>query len=277
MLMTQLRARNHEMNEFWRSLPALLTALLVVVMSVDILLTLQPAWLEELSRAWQRMIAVRPMAAPVPNVLAASISVSSVVIASALLRSFSRAVQLAPYATLGPAWVALWTLAMLRIETPMPLPMSLPLFIALSALLIVGAGVALCSGSQAGILFGWVLLLSPLATFAGCVAIASRTHPAWFQAAQALRSGAERDAMLVLGGLLVSALGMALLSVMSLRTRRIRNVEGLEGIDVVDELFAQLERAERSEARCAELEQQLANARKRGSAAVLESTLRVER
>jgi hypothetical protein len=63
--------------------------------------------------------------------------------------------------------------------------------------------------------------------------------------------------MLVAGGLVLSAVGVALLSFLRKPGPAGANVEGLEGVDVVDELFQQVERAERSEARCADLERQL--------------------
>jgi hypothetical protein len=227
-------------------MPTLLAALLAAVVSVDMLLTLQPGFLDELSRGWQRIIAVRPMSTPITTVLAASVSVAAVVLSSALLLFFARAALIAPHATLAPAWVALWTLSVVRIPAVLPLPMSLPMFTALSALLFVGASAALCSGVRLGTLIGWMLLLSPLGLLGGSLANAARTSNPF-----------SRETLLVTAGLLLSALGVALLSFLRKPARATRNVEGLEGVDVVDELFAQVERAERSEARCVELERQL--------------------
>lgn len=235
-----------EATDVWRTLPTLLAALLAAVVSVDILLTLQPAVLDELSRSWVRVLAIRPMPAPLTTVLAASVAVASIVLAAALLLFFSRAALIAPHATIAPAWVALWTLCVVRIPAPLPLPMSLPMFTALSALLFVGASAALCSGTRIGTVIGGLLLVSPLGLLAGSFANASRTmYPL------------TRDTLLVIGGLILSAVGVALLAFLRRPAANPREIEGLEGVDVVDELFTQIERAERSEARCAELERQL--------------------
>lgn len=235
-----------EANDFWRTLPTLLAALLAAVVSVDVLLTLQPAVLEELSRSWTRWVAVRPMPTPLSTVLAASVAVASIVIAAALLVFFARAALIAPHATIAPAWVALWTLCVVRIPVTLPLPMSMPAFTALSALLFVGASAALSAGTRVGAIIGVMLLISPLGLLGGSLANASRTtYPL------------SRDMLLVIGGLSLSAVGVALLAFLRKPAQNPRQVEGLEGVDLVDELFTQIERAERSEARCAELERQL--------------------
>jgi hypothetical protein len=244
--MSQPRSHTADATDFWRTLPTLLAALLAAVVSVDMLLTLQPAVLDDLSRGWLRVLAARAMPAPVTTVLAASVAVASIVIAAALLLLFSRAALVAPHATIAPAWVALWTLCVVRIPATLPLPMSLPMFTALSALLFVGASAALCSGTRIGTIVGWMLLVSPLGLLAGSYANVSRTSHTF-----------SRDELLVIGGLVLSAVGVALLAFLRKPAQRPRQVEGLEGVDVVDELFTQIERAERSEARCAELERQL--------------------
>ena len=235
-----------EPNDVWRTLPMLLATLLAAVLSVDMLLTLQPAILDQLSGALERVITIRPMPAPVTTVLAASLSVAGVVISAALLLLFSRAALVAPHATVAPAWVALWTLCIVRVPAALPLPMSLPTFTALSALLFVGASAALCSGTRIGTLIGWMLLVSPLGLLGGSLANAAQGG-----------SPLGRDELLVIGGLLLSAIGVGLLPLLRKPNASPNSIEGLEGVNVVDELFTQLERAERSEARCAELERQL--------------------
>jgi hypothetical protein len=255
-----------ETTDFWRTLPTLLAALLAAVVSVDMLLTLQPAVLDELSRSWLRVISLRPMPAPITTVLAASVAVASIVIAAALLLFFARAALIAPHATIAPAWVALWTLCVVRIPAQLPLPVSLPMFIALSALLFVGASAALCSGTRIGNIIGWMLLVSPLGLLAGSFANASRTSYQF-----------NRDNLLVIGGLLLSAAGVALLAFLRKPAASSRQVEGLDGLDVVDELFTQIERAERSEARCAELERQLSAYTRRPANSLQRSTVRTQR
>jgi hypothetical protein len=262
--MSQPRANTHEVTDLWRTLPTLLAALLAAVVSVDMLLTLQPAVLGELSEAWQRVLSVRPMSAPVTTVLSASVAVASIVIASALLLVISRAALVAPHATISPAWVALWTLCVVRIPAPLPLPMSLSMFTALSALLFVGASAALSSGARIGTVVGWMLLVSPFGLLAGSYASAPRAS-----------FPLSRDTLLVIGGLLLSAVGVALLSFLRKPTRGAEEVEGLEGVDVVEELFSQVERAERSEARCAELERQLSAYRQGQPGSLQRTTARV--
>jgi hypothetical protein len=255
-----------EVTDFWRTLPTLLAALLAAVVSVDMLLTLQPAVLDELSRSWLRVLAMRPMPTPITTVLAASVAVASIVVASALLLFFSRAALIAPHATIAPAWVALWTLCVVRVPASLPLPMSLPMFTALSALMFVGASAALCSGTRIGSIVGWMLLVSPLGLLAGSFANSSRTS-----------FPLNRDALLVIGGLVLSAVGVALLVFLRKPPANPRQIEGLEGVDVVDELFTQIERAERSEARCAELERQLSAYRQGQPGSLHRSSARQQR
>jgi hypothetical protein len=244
--MSQSLARRSPASEFLRNLPAMLGALLAVVVVVDVVIVCQPTWLDELSHTLRSVISVRPVLTPYVNMLSASLTVGSVVLASALLLGFSRAVSVAPHVSLAPAWVALCLLSVVRVQAQLPLPMSMPLFAALSALLFVGASTALCSGSRVGSALGWLLVVAPIAVFClGYTAAPSGALP--FQ----------RDAALVLSGLCASLVGVVLLSLMHNRSRASREVPGLEGVDVVDALFAQVERAERAEARAAELERQL--------------------
>jgi hypothetical protein len=226
----------------------MLAALLAVVFAVDLLLALQPALLDDLSHAWRSAVTMRPVLAPAANVLAAALAVACVVVSSALLLVFSRAAAVAPQLSVAPAWVALCMLSVFRVEgpLPLPLPMAMPLFAALSALLFVGASVALCSGSLPGVFCGWMLAAAPLVVLGA--GYASSPHGAY---------AFGRDAGLFVAGLSLSAAGVVLLSFMRTRARRVREVPGLDGVDVVDELFTQIERAERSEARVAELERQL--------------------
>jgi hypothetical protein len=128
----------------------------------------------------------------------------------------------------------------------MPLPMSTPLFAALSALAFVGACTAFCSGARAGMFFGALLVVLPFVVLGrGYIETARATFPF------------ARDAQQLLVGLIASALGVVLLSVMHRDGRGAHDVPGLEGVDVVEELFSQVERAERAEARAADLERQL--------------------
>jgi hypothetical protein len=255
--MSQSRTQNVEASEISRSVPILLTALLAVVVGVDVVLTVQPVWLDELSHAWRSVVAMRPVLAPAADALAASLAIASVVIASAVLLLFARAVQQAPHVSLAPAWVSLCILSVVHVHDPLPLPMSTPLFAALSALAFVGACTAFCSGTRAGLFFGAMLVALPFVVFAR----------GYFETARGAFPFA-RDAQQLLVGLIASALGVVLLSVMQRDGRSPHEVPGLEGVDVVEELFSQVERAERAEARVAELERRL-NADERPQPGVL--------
>jgi len=239
-------SQSRDASDFLRSLPAILGALLVAVFAVDILLAFQPSLLDQLSQTWRNTFAMRPVLAPATNVMAASVAVLSVVGSGALLLAFSRAVAVAPHFSLAPAWVALCMLSMIRVSAPVPLPMSLPVFGMLSALLFVGACTALSAGSRVGSVFGWMLVATPIVMLVASYVGASRGA-----------SLLGRDAVMVLSGLSLSAVGVVLLAFMKTRAQGSSGMDELEDVDVVDELLAQLERAERSEARVVELERQL--------------------
>jgi hypothetical protein len=134
-------------------------------------------------------------------------------------------------------------LSVSRTQASLPLPMSTPVFTGLSALAFVGAGALLRSGSRAGTVCGWALVLLPLVVFGTSYANASHTIYPF-----------GRDATVFLVALGLSALGVVAIAF----TRKPdRGLEEVEGIDTVEELFTQVERAERSEARVVELERQL--------------------
>ena len=243
--MQQPRANAFDLGDMLRSLPVLLGALLAVVGAVDLLLSLQPALLDRWSHAFRSALSLRPVLSPVTHVLAATLAVASVVLSSAAAIFVARAVRAAPHVTIAPAWVSLCLLSAVRLERPLPLPMSTPVFIALSAVLFIGGSTLLRSGSRAFGAFGWALIAGPLVTFAIPYLSPPGVHAFTVEAWQ------------LLAALLLSAsgaIGSAFVRSMPLGPRE---VKGLEGVDVVNELFAQVERAERSEARVAELERKL--------------------
>lgn len=243
--MGQTRAQSSSF-ELVRSLPLLLVALLSIVGAVDLFLMWQPALLDEWSHSFRSLLGTRPMLAPATNVLAASLAVACIVIASTVAIVFARAVRAAPHLTIAPAWIAFCMLCAARLHGPFPLPISAPLFIALSALLFVGASALLRWGSRASELFGWLLLVTPLSLFGGSFAYAARGAAAF---------GA--DAGLLTAALVLSAVGAVASALTRQREASPYEVPGLEGIDVVAELTAQVDRAEQSEARVAELEKLL--------------------
>jgi hypothetical protein len=246
--MLQLRLR-----ESLRALPVVLATLFVVVTAVDILLAWQPALLQTLSHDWQGWVSARGYTQSSADLLAAAVSVASVVVTSAVLMAFAQAVRAAPHASVLPVWVGLCMLTLSRMHAEVPLPMAAPAFAAFSALLMIGAGTIMRLGGQPGLFGGALLLALPLLMLGVGYLNAS--------GANAARYAWTHDAQLFVAVLALSAIGVALIAVVRAvlpsARRESDEVPGLEGVDVVEELFAQVERAERSEARVAELEQQL--------------------
>ena len=228
--------------EFLRSLAATACALAAVVIAIDILLATQPALLQELSAALRTTLSVRTTALPT-DVLAGALTVTAVVITSAVLLAFSRAVQRAPAWSFGPSWVALCMLAAARADVSLFLPLGTPEFAALCALSLVGGGVALRTRSTAGTALGWFAVLLPLAVV-GAVCAEKAEY--------------GRDAIWLVASLALGAVGVVLIARLPSGDSGRAEIPGLEGVDVVEALFAQVERAERSEARVVELERQLA-------------------
>jgi hypothetical protein len=247
--MQKSSASGFSASEFWRMVPAMLGALLAVLAAVDALLAFQPSILEDLSGSWRGLVTMHPVLAPSAHILAATLAVASVVIASAILLVFARATLAAAHLSLTPAWVAVCMLSVTAIHPPLPLPVPTPVFAALCALLFVGAGTLLRLGSRAGTISGWALIALPFALL-----IDGYARPP----SAAYSFG--RDAGVLLTWLALSVVGVVLIAYARPRGQNSDEVDGLEGVDVVEALFEQVERAERSEARVAELERQLSNA-----------------
>jgi hypothetical protein len=223
----------------------LLSALLIVTAAVDIFMMVQPALVERWSHAFRSALSLHPVISPATHVLASTLAVASIVSSSAGAIFVVRAVRAAPHVTVAPVWISLCMLSAARVERPLPLPMSTPLFIVVTAMLFIAASTLLRSGSRLGGLLGWGCLSAPIAVFA----VPYLTAPG------AIPSGAAAWTFVV--ALVLSASGAIGSAFVRSRVEGQREVEGLEGVDLVNELFAQVERAERSEARVAELEQKL--------------------
>jgi hypothetical protein len=223
----------------------MLGAQLVTLLAVDALLAYQPALLKDLSGSWQSFVTMQPVLDSSASVLAATLAVAGVVIASTILYAFARATAGAPLLALTPMWVAFCMWVVAAIQTPLPLPVQTPMFAALCALLYAAAGMLLRQRSTAGTIAGWGAIGLPFIVLIDGYLRAS--------SAGATVGGDVGELVLWLG---LSALGAV--SIAYARPRKdSRAVEGLEGVDVVEALFEQVERAERSEARVAELERQL--------------------
>jgi hypothetical protein len=186
--------------------------------------------------------------------LASSLAVASVVFSSAAAIFVVRAVRAAPQLTLAPVWVAVCLLSAARIERAMPLPTSTPLFLAVTAVLLIAASTLLCTESRVSTLLGSCLVAAPLVCFAfPYVAAPGVNH-----------FGADAWKLALALGL--SAAGAVGCAYVRSRARGARDTEGLEGVDVLDELFVQLERAERCEAQIVELERKLKDYERRHAA-----------
>jgi hypothetical protein len=227
-----------------------LGALLAAVAVVDVLMAWQPAMFVALSEGWRRTVGVRHIAEPSTHALAAAAALLTMVISSVGLAAFARITRLAPHISLAPAWVALCTLSASRLSAAVPLPLPIPAFAALSALLFVGAGAAFRAESRGAAWLACLLSVAPLlALVAGYASAVDGPRAALYPF--------TRDVALLFGELVACPLGVASIVRFARSERSAREVDGLEGIDVVEELFVQVERAERSEARVAQLERQL--------------------
>ncbi len=244
--MQRSNARGMGASELWRSFPAMLAALLLILLAVDALLAFQPALLGDLSRSWLNLVSMQPVLAPSANVLAASVAIASVVIASVVLLVFARLASGASHWAAASVWVAFCMLVVGSIQVPMPLPVPTPVFAALCALLFVGAGTMIRHGSGAATITGWCAIALPFILVAD--GFVRPPH-----AGVTFDRGAG-DLVMWLG---FGATGVILNAYARARGNKADEVAGLEGVDVVEALFEQVERAERSEARAAELQRQL--------------------
>jgi hypothetical protein len=248
------RANTFEARDWLRILPALLSALLIVTAAVDIFMMVQPALLERWSEAFRKAFSLHPMVSPSTDVLASSLAVASVVFSSAAAIFVVRAVRAAPHLTLAPVWISVCLLSAARVERAMPLPTSTPLFLAVTAVLLIAASALLFTGSRVSTLLGWCLVAAPLVCFALPYVAAPGVN----------RFGADAWTFALALGL--SASGAIGCAYVRSRARGARDTEELDGVDVLDELFVQLERAERCEAHIVELERKLKEYERRTSA-----------
>lgn len=242
----QKSARGIGPSELWRIVPAMLGALLVMLLAVDALLAFQPALLKDLSGSWLNLVRMQPVLEPSANVLAATLAVATAVLASVVLLVFGRVAAGAAHLALTSTWVAFCMLVVAAIQAPLPLPVPTPVFAALCALLFVGAGTLIRQDSTVGTITGWCALALPF-VLVGDGYLRPPSAAAMFGS----------DAVELLTWLGLGAAGVALTAHVRGRASNSSEVDGLEGVDVVEALFEQVERAERSEARVAELERQL--------------------
>ncbi len=245
----QKNAHGIGVSELWRIVPAMLGALLLMLLAVDALLAFQPALLRDLSGSWLKLVSMQPVLEPSANVLAAALAVASIVIASGVLLVFARVAAGAVHLVLTSTWVAVCMLVVAAIQAPLPLPVPTPVFAALCAALFVGAGTLLRQGSAAATIAGWCALALPFVLVGD-----------GFVRPPSVAPTLGRDAVELLTWLGLGAAGVGLIAHVRTRGSKSSQVDGLEGVDVVEALFEQVERAERSEARVAELERQLNHA-----------------
>jgi hypothetical protein len=235
-----------------------LVSLLVVVAAVDLLLVLQPALILSLRNGWQHALPAGGLPATWTSLLAAGVAVAGISIAAAVLSTFIRGVQAAPYAILAPVLVGCCTLVIGRMQVDLPLPVSPALFAAIGTLLLVGGGNLFRSGSFRANCAGTLLVATPLALLsAGYFSIqgghAAAQHPF------------DRTAQMFTFVLALASIGAPLLAI---ACRRLRRAPGdwAEGADELGgQLVELLERAEASEARAREAEHRLAQRGGRGT------------
>lgn len=142
-----------------KSLPIVLISLFIVVAAVDVLLAMQPRLLQTLRAYWSAPAAGGTTSSALT---AASLIVGGVALSATILAAFIRGVRSAPYLCITPVWVCACMVAIARVETPLPLPVATPVFVAISALLFVSSGVLFESASRSSNLIGTAASLLPL-------------------------------------------------------------------------------------------------------------------
>jgi hypothetical protein len=233
-----------------RVLPLVLISLLVVVAAVDVLLVLQPALILSLRNGWQHALSTGGIPTTWASLVAAGVAVAGIAVAAAVLSTFIRGVQAAPYVILAPLLVGCCTLVIGRMQLDLPVPVSPPVFAAIGTLLLIGGGSLFRSSSFLANCAGALLAAAPLALLsAGYFGIqgshAAALHPF------------DRTAQMFAFVLAFASVGAPLLAI---ACRRLRSAAGnwAEGADELGGQIVELrERAEASEARAAESERRL--------------------
>ena len=232
-----------------RMLPLVLTSLFVVVAAVDVLLVAQPALILSLRNGWQHTFSGGGVPTTWGSLLAAGVAVAGIAVAAAVLSTFLRAVQSAPYTILAPVLIGGCTLVAGRMQVSLPLPVSTPLFAGIGTLLLIGGGNLFRRGGFLSSCAGALLVVAPLAL------LASAYFTLQGSAAAALHPF-DRSARLFTFVMGFASLGAPLLAI---ACRRPRNAAWADdGDDLGGQIVELLDRAQASEERAARAERELA-------------------
>jgi hypothetical protein len=233
-----------------RMLPVVLTSLFVVVAAVDLLLVAQPALILSLREGWQHALSVSGVPITWGSLLAAGVAVAGIAIAAAVLSTFLRAVQGAPYAMLAPVLVGGCMLVAARLPVTLPLPVSAPLFLGVATLLLTGGGNLFRRGSFLSSCAGALLVAAPLALLAaGYLSLTG--------AAAATHQPFDRNMQIFTFVLAFCTLGAPLLAIACRRPGH-ANAWADDGDGMGGQIIELLERAQASEERAVAAERALA-------------------
>jgi hypothetical protein len=230
-----------------RSLPIVLLSLFIVVAGVDALIVSQPIFIHSLRDDWAQWVAAG-MSAPWATVLAATATVLCAALAASLVIVVVRGITDAPYLSLASALVVGCSFAISRMTLEIPLPMPVPLFASMSAILMLGGGALFQTRSLALNSFGGFLTSLPLALLGVGYARGRTSSGAPYQF--------DHDAQLLLGTLLIGSVGTLLIAVAA-RTLGALGGAAAMGVPSPRQVAKLLERVHAGEYRAAQAEYRL--------------------
>jgi hypothetical protein len=226
-----------------RTLPVVLSVLLVVVAIVDLLIAAQPPFLRALEGVLRRFAAISGVSATWSSVTAAAISLAGLALAASLSLAFIRAFQQAPYVGLAPPLIGFAAWVMGSIPVALPLHVTPQIFAGFTAFLVFAGGGMLCATAFAHRLVGMCLLGTPLFVLTMSYLLSTDVEHFPF----------DQHAQLVFLMLLVATVGTTLIALVW--PRGLTAIAGLESA----RLHELSEQARTHEARAAEAERRLAS------------------
>jgi hypothetical protein len=225
-------------------LPLILISLFLVMAAVDGLLVLQPRALQPLRASWQSWAGAGWIPASWASLFATSVAVACCAVSAAVLATFIRAVQTAPYMWLAPLVVGVCCALIGGSVSALPIPIPPGLFAVISTLMLLGGGALVYYDSLAQRCAGALLLVAPIGLLVA-------------DAAQPGASSSAIHALPRVVALLAVAAVAALL--LSLANRRV-HAPDRSPEQMGERLLELLERAKAGEARAELAERELAGA-----------------
>lgn len=247
--------------ESFRNLPLVLASLIVVVLAVELLVKLRPAFVEGLRIDVLGFAGNVGVGSSWATLFGASVSLVAVALTAAVLAGFANGVQAAPYFALAPPLVAFSAFAIGAVPIDLPLAMDTRWLAAASALIWLGGGVLLLGRSTWHLVAGFSVTAAPV-IWLGIAYSRSQVHSF---------DGSAQLLMLVLA---LASIGAPLIAFAERRVRAGRDTDD----EVGEQLLRLSERAERSEARAELAERQLASVgTRRATRDDLAATARLQR